>query len=100
VIVPLFDGLHYGHLMAATRSWDCSFQSPELCSARKEREVETVMSTLALDLADITVEQIGPAPAADEMLLESLMSGHGMTELAASILPIGCCSCCIPCCCC
>ncbi|GAA5038538.1 hypothetical protein HNP84_003362 [Thermocatellispora tengchongensis] len=55
---------------------------------------------LALDLADIDVEQIAPYGAPGEASLESLMSGHGMPEMAASILPVGCCSCCLPCCCC
>ncbi|WP_283133927.1 hypothetical protein [Rhizohabitans arisaemae] len=53
----------------------------------------------SLDLSDIGVEQFEVAPAGD-VSLESLLSGSGMHENAASVLPVGCCSCCIPCCCC
>lgn len=55
--------------------------------------------SLALELADLEVEPLA-AQTSDSASLEALMSGHGMDEMAASILPVGCCSCCIPCCCC
>lgn len=54
---------------------------------------------LALGLADLEVEVLHTSGSGD-ISLEALMSGHGMDEMAASVLPVGCCSCCLPCCCC
>ena len=54
---------------------------------------------LALDLEGLDVELLhtgGMTPS-----LDSLDTGHGATETAASFgLPCSCCSCCVACCCC
>jgi hypothetical protein len=54
---------------------------------------------LVLGLAELDVEILGTS-GSGALTLEHLMSGHGIDEMAASILPVGCCSCSIPCCCC
>ncbi|MEU6997253.1 thiomuracin/GE37468 family thiazolyl RiPP peptide [Nonomuraea sp. NPDC046570] len=51
----------------------------------------------SLDLADVDIERI-VVPSLGGTSLEALASGHGMDEMAASVLPSWCCSC--PCCCC
>jgi hypothetical protein len=56
-------------------------------------------SPLALGLSDLEVEPVQPHTALGGPGLESL-TGQGMTEVGASILPSVCCSCCLCCCCC
>jgi hypothetical protein len=56
-------------------------------------------ANLALALQSVEFEPI-EAMTGDSATLESLKSVHGMPEMAASILPNGCCSCSIACCCC
>ncbi|MDF5756353.1 hypothetical protein [Spongiactinospora sp. TRM90649] len=53
-----------------------------------------------IDLSDIGVDKLDLSPGYADISLETLMSGNAMHEGAASVLPVGCCSCSIPCCCC
>ncbi|MBX5457524.1 MAG: hypothetical protein IRZ31_11535 [Thermogemmatispora sp.] len=54
-----------------------------------------------LTLDELQLDELSIQPlTADRDGLEALTLGHGMIEIGASVLPEGCCSCCIPCCCC
>lgn len=55
-----------------------------------------------LDVALLEIEsfEFNAETQPDNTDLDSLTTGHGMTEIGGSVFPIGCCSCCLPCCCC
>jgi hypothetical protein len=62
-----------------------------------------LLPSLAASLASLEIERIEPV-SGSLMQLESIDTGHAMSEVGASWSPTGnycsCCSCCLACCCC